>query len=623
MKEYHRHRTDPAPAIAFRIDTDRPRGEQLEKQYATVVQWTTHQDLFYNPAPRTADNFYPLSVSDAATWSAYNRVVARLPHHVWQRFTVDDSVRYVYLRTGAGAVADPSDASWSWGPVERYVVNHDPVASAGEPQVGLVSNGAVDTDVVLDGSGTTDVDPGSSLDFVWTVQDFPTIHPDDDAARAFVDALYRQLSGTSGPQITAFSAGTPVPPTATGVYRFEVSVTDDDPESFYGTRGRGTATTTVHLGNINTGTGIRIVSPTSERPAFERGPGSDDDVEIQYVVDHGLDQELRSKYGRHYQLRLRILKHDDPSQTERYSDVTRGPPAQSGSFNWSLYTGWRPIEPGLYDLELTIMDDHWTEASVDGYSTRTTAEQAVYVNPFGYWADLVSFRPSATVQQAARAAPVNGHVHRLEDAASSVINLDYYPVRITQLPILGGRQVTPEELLETIRTTFNQHIKTRYSWFEAYEADSNPVWNAANEQRWLAADHLAAIISIDLLGPDNASVISSLDGSDRWRFSTIYSEEDGGHPVTGNREWGIDANDDGSFTFYTRAADRPTGDFDDFLSIGGFTIAHWLWQSLQDGVAAFVNANGGSATTRYPMSNQPPWHRVRDAVYDPQGAWLP
>lgn len=62
-------------------------------------------------------------------------------------------------------------------------------------------------------------------------------------------------------------------------------------------------------------------------------------------------------------------------------------------------------------------------------------------------------------------------------------------------------------------------------------------------------------------------MVCSLADSKKWRFSTIYAPRSAGHPVSGNREFGIMdvQNSDESFIFYTKGADRPADFFSDAL----------------------------------------------------------
>jgi hypothetical protein len=101
----------------------------------------------------------------------------------------------------------------------------------------------------------------------------------------------------------------------------------------------------------------------------------------------------------------------------------------------------------------------------------------------------------------------------------------------------------------------------------------------------------------------------------RFTYSTITSPLDYNHPVSGNREFGIFANPTGGgYTFYTMGVDR-TSDWK--FAIGnatgyGFSKADELWTNIQKNMAAYINANGGSATVQTPIIARPNWNAVKN-----------
>ena len=90
-----------------------------------------------------------------------------------------------------------------------------------------------------------------------------------------------------------------------------------------------------------------------------------------------------------------------------------------------------------------------------------------------------------------------------------------------------------------------------------------------------------------------AAVVLSEVSTDHWIFSTIWTPEDGGHPVSGNREFGFAPSSAEEVIFYTRGADRTTSVADSLGEATVFGAAHQLWLSFQRRLAAYVNSNGG------------------------------
>ena len=241
------------------------------------------------------------------------------------------------------------------------------------------------------------------------------------------------------------------------------------------------------------------------------------------------------------------------------------------------------------------------------------------------WAELVSLRAPTTVQQRVRDKnPGNRwYVHRLENALGP-ISLDYYPVRVTRLPtqipdIVSSPSAT--DLLRHIRYHINDFIDTTNCEFSPYDS--------AEGTKWLSADPLGAVIHIDMktlggwFNPDDGSVVCSAITPQYWVFSTVWTTGDFGHPVSGNRMFGFVTNADGSYTFFTRGADRTTSAADYNGSKIVFGSAHTLWQSLQQKIAAFVNANGGAATVETPVVARYDWPQVLARYHEPTVEWLP
>jgi hypothetical protein len=214
------------------------------------------------------------------------------------------------------------------------------------------------------------------------------------------------------------------------------------------------------------------------------------------------------------------------------------------------------------------------------------------------WKNLVQFRVPSTIASALQTRSMR--VQRYAEALGADINLDYFPVFIRKLPSTNERQLTPSQLLTTIRMGMAgedpQFINKKKSTFVPYAARDAVLWNSANP--------LGAVLYINIPGPDDAAVVLSAIDQQRWIFTTIRADEPrpgtkppGQHPVTGNREFGIRPQGDG-YVFYTRGADISSG----FLEsqVTGFTYGKGdeLWRSLQERVATWIRSNGGDATVQ-------------------------
>ncbi|WP_192821638.1 hypothetical protein [Rufibacter sp. LB8] len=203
----------------------------------------------------------------------------------------------------------------------------------------------------------------------------------------------------------------------------------------------------------------------------------------------------------------------------------------------------------------------------------------------------------------------------IDNAFSSVVNMDYFGVKVNTLPVINGQQLTPQQFLNLIRLNINNFVDSENSEFTPYNH-----YNIDDRALWSSTNPLGAIVSIDIFGPRNGSVIVSNYTSNSWTFSTLKDPFNGVHPVSGNRQFGYSTNSDGSYTFYTRGVDRlsdiwitasqPTA------TIGiPFSQADALWTSFQDKIKLYVNNNGGSASANSITEKyRPDWSALKAVV---------
>lgn len=209
-------------------------------------------------------------------------------------------------------------------------------------------------------------------------------------------------------------------------------------------------------------------------------------------------------------------------------------------------------------------------------------------------------------------------VQDINDAYSTVVNMDYFPITVNQLPVVNGQRLTAPQFLEHIRTNINGFVNTNYSEFEPYS------WYGVNDAAlWNSSNPLNAVIAIDIKGPDNGSVIVSKYSSTGWTFTTIYDPKYGTHPVSGNRDFGYTQNANGSYTFYTRGVDRLT-EFTGTIFHNAteffhnksypFSQADALWESFQQKITNFVNTHQGQAQIVPAETERPKWQHIKDVI---------
>ena len=200
--------------------------------------------------------------------------------------------------------------------------------------------------------------------------------------------------------------------------------------------------------------------------------------------------------------------------------------------------------------------------------------------------------------------PPHGQVNsfwqqKLEDGYGD-INLDRYELDINKLP--DG--YTPQQLFEEIRTNFSDfvtggdYIGTGVD-LEPYSQEDGLTW-ASNNPVGAAMDFDNAMDTSTVICTDY-----SLDNMN-WTFTTYGSFDHAGHFVAGHRQFGIEDNGNGSYSFYLRGADR-LGQWMDFVANGFNTGADVLfnnaadatWKNLMESLEKFIKEKPGADVSHF------------------------
>ncbi len=198
-------------------------------------------------------------------------------------------------------------------------------------------------------------------------------------------------------------------------------------------------------------------------------------------------------------------------------------------------------------------------------------------------------------------------VQTLNNASGAVVNCDFFPLKINQLPInnLTGIRFTPNEFLEFFRKNIDS-FSTPAAKFSPYNSGG---LNDVAQYNKDSIKSLGAIVHIDMV-QDGSVILSGYQNayspvgyqSHNFIFSTLVTPFDGYHPISGNRKFGIYTDNSGGFVFFTMGVDRISRrDFEignnikDFFGASGFEIADALWTGMQQNVINYINNSGGSA----------------------------
>jgi hypothetical protein len=286
-------------------------------------------------------------------------------------------------------------------------------------------------------------------------------------------------------------------------------------------------------------------------------------------------------------------------------------------------------------------DDAWGEAT-PALGLSKTWTQLVESGAYWAWEDLISFRPPTDVQHRI-ADDLGAQVQPIEDAVGN-INLDYYPIVIHRFPWNTeswgpqGRH-NAKSLLELFRRFL---VSSRQKKILDTEICEFSPFNDEEKDRWYDGRAVSTVVHIDmhLVGVNfmDGSVVCSHASDFEFRVSTVFVTEDGYHPVSGNREWGIWRSGSTSgvdridwntgkhyklsideWTFYTRGADRiSTLELPEEPTFGG---GERLWRSMQARFLKYILDHGGVAHFRNPISQRANWNLV-EAWHHPTTEWV-
>jgi len=237
------------------------------------------------------------------------------------------------------------------------------------------------------------------------------------------------------------------------------------------------------------------------------------------------------------------------------------------------------------------------------YSLISDCEETNSEYPISFWSYVSNFEPYQSVKS--KLSNLGYNIQRLEDAWGRRVNLDYFAVRVNQLPFkyAGGPRYNAIEFLDYFRRNINSYVNPSLGDFQPIPVDAT-LWNSTYP--------LTSIITIKITPDDGSVVCSDFDG-DYWTFSTVTAPwyDDGTHPVSGNRQFGISQQSDGTYIVYTKGADRVTKWYHNLLENTGFTNADALWRSLQNNLSLLIPLNGGSVGEKIEKKYRPEWHKIR------------
>ena len=163
---------------------------------------------------------------------------------------------------------------------------------------------------------------------------------------------------------------------------------------------------------------------------------------------------------------------------------------------------------------------------------------------------------------------------------SGTVVYDEYSVVVNTMP----PALTPEQYLREMAADLNRAVSS-----EDFD-DVNTFERTAPDRR-RGAPAVGDVYDIDILGPDNGSVMLVESTADHFTFQTVTTSQTGEHPENGSRSFGFERLGGGAVKFYTRGVSRPGSDL---VRIVGGGIQTKGWTALVTGIGAALVRRGGT-----------------------------
>lgn len=181
------------------------------------------------------------------------------------------------------------------------------------------------------------------------------------------------------------------------------------------------------------------------------------------------------------------------------------------------------------------------------------------------------------------------------DAYGKQLNMDYYSVKITKLPIVNKQQWVPNQLFEYVRKNLGSFLDGNISSFYAYDNDEKLTWYSTNPITAVMKFHVILPKTYGKGFDDAAVMCTSFVPNQYWIFSPVETSDDHKHPVSGNRQFGL-RKVGNAYEFYIRGADRLTQYLDEAVGeTEAFAGADKLWSGFQKKLIAFIEQHEGEA----------------------------
>ncbi len=201
------------------------------------------------------------------------------------------------------------------------------------------------------------------------------------------------------------------------------------------------------------------------------------------------------------------------------------------------------------------------------------------VNEESEWNELIAFTPKIPTNKNIK------FVQTIKEHGSGDLNVDFYSITIDKPTDID---VFYDDFRKDFKNLVFKNLPSSLSngAFKPYSEEDNTIW--------ISNQPLGALMSFDMVNyspsqeeipfiKERGSVVVSCFSNKEWVFTTVNTSNDGFHPVSGNRMFGVIENPDNTLTIYTQGADRVTEKtvYSTFpVNVGTLRIGDLIWKDF-------------------------------------------
>lgn len=322
-----------------------------------------------------------------------------------------------------------------------------------------------------------------------------------------------------------------------------------------------------------------------------------------------------------------VMRCDDGEIYKCFRNAQKNPDSEVAAFLNSVKAEVMMDDFALLDECNNVVEyaERWADlGTFDALSVTQVSDRLNELGDDNYWIQTLENAQPSTIP-----VPSISYPYPKFWVYTPAVNMDFFGLNIQSLPL--NPEVFPSVPFESAGS-FLEFIRREFLSEEFY-GEGSPCTTAngllryfeyyepSDQPRWLVSDPVSTMFSIIL--PDDGSVIcSKYIPENSWTFSTLNvpgwgvdGARDGYHPVSGNREFGLLENSDGTYTFYTSGVDRVTGWWHALAEPTAFRKGSEFWVCFLDTMRDYVNDHGGVASDD---SNclvvKPKWEELKEIL---------